>query len=440
VPRGVYPTLANLLNPGYEHNYYVDGPVISGDWHDGSSWRSMLIGTTGAGGANGNSSVFAIDVTDPMSVTRNNVKWDTTPADTQSASHLGHIMTRGVIGRIKTAAGGTQWVYIVGNGYESSSNRAALLIFELATGAMTAIPVGAGSPSTIDPNYLRNRNGMGGITVVYDNQRNISLVYGGDRQGSLWRFDFSNGTPSTSKGFGGAGTALFNGNNTRPITAAPRLVPHPLGGMIIVFGTGKLYDENDSVNVDEQAIYAVWDKPDYAGGPVTTARLKALTATTSQNGTRTIDTTTDWQNFMGWSIRLTSGERIISDPTADIGALTVTSYAPSAALDPCNGGGVSYIYRFDFATGAIIAMEVSGVVGAVTPLTIAPGTTTRSTGTGVNLSSALSGGGGGNGITIPPGSGSQCRLYSTSIQGRPNVIAVNCPGFTPLRVWRQQVR
>jgi type IV pilus assembly protein PilY1 len=131
VPRGVYPTLANLLNPGYEHNYYVDGPVISGDWHDGSSWRSMLIGTTGAGGANGNSSVFAIDVTDPMSVTRSNVKWDTTPADTQSASHLGHIMTRGVIGRIKTAAGGTQWVYIVGNGYESSSNRAALLIFRL---------------------------------------------------------------------------------------------------------------------------------------------------------------------------------------------------------------------------------------------------------------------------------------------------------------------
>ena len=440
VPRGVYPTLANLLNPGYEHNYYVDGPVVSGDWHDGSSWRSMVIGTTGAGGANGNSSVFAIDVTSPTSVTRSNVKWDTTPADSQSANYLGHIMTRGVVGRIKTAAGGTQWVYMVGNGFESNSNRAALLIFDMATGAMSAIPVGAGSPSTTDPDYLAKRNGMGGITVVYDNQRNINLVYGGDRQGSLWRFDFSSGKPDSAKAFGDAGSALFTGTGTRPITAAPRLVPHPLGGMLIVFGTGKLHDNTDSTNVDEQAIYAVWDKPQYTSGTVTTAKLKALTVSTAGDGTRTIDTAVDWKTLMGWSIKLTGGERIISDPTADTGALTVTSYAPSAALDPCNGGGVSYVYRFDFATGNIVGMQVTGVVGAVSPLTVAPGTVSRSTDTGINLGSAMSGSGGGSGFTLPPGSASQCRLYSTSIQGRPNVIAVNCPGFTPIRVWRQQVR
>jgi type IV pilus assembly protein PilY1 len=440
VPRGVYPTLANLLNPGYEHNYFVDGPVVSGDWHDGSSWRSMVIGTTGAGGANGNSSVFAIDVTSPTSVTRSNVKWDTTPADSQSANYLGHIMTRGVVGRIKTAAGGTQWVYMVGNGFESNSNRAALLIFDMATGAMSAIPVGAGSPSTTDPDYLAKRNGMGGITVVYDNQRNINLVYGGDRQGSLWRFDFSSGTPDSAKAFGDAGSALFTGTGTRPITAAPRLVPHPLGGMLIVFGTGKLHDNTDSTNVDEQAIYAVWDKPQYTSGTVTTAKLKALTVSTAGDGTRTIDTAVDWKTLMGWSIKLTGGERIISDPTADTGALTVTSYAPSAALDPCNGGGVSYVYRFDFATGNIVGMQVTGVVGAVSPLTVAPGTVSRSTDTGINLGSAMSGSGGGSGFTLLSGSASQCRLYSTSIQGRPNVIAVNCPGFTPIRVWRQQVR
>jgi len=162
---------------------------------------------------------------------------------------------------------------------------------------------------------------------------------------------------------------------------------------------------------------------------------------TAVDGTRTIDTSLDWNTRMGWSAQLTGGERVISDPTADTGSLTVTSYAPSAALDPCDGGGVSYVYRFNFATGIVTGMQVTGVVGAVTPLTIAPTNTTRSATTGVNISSGISSAAGGSGTgTRPPASLAQCRLYSTSIQGRPNVITVNCPSFTPMRVWRQQVR
>ena len=92
-------------------------------------------------------------------------------------------------------------------------------------------------------------------------------------------------------------------------------------------------------------------------------------------------------------------------------------------------------------TGIVTGMQVTGVVGAVTPLTIAPTNTTRSATTGVNISSGISSAAGGSGTgTRPPASLAQCRLYSTSIQGRPNVIAVNCPSFTPMRVWRQQVR
>lgn len=442
VPRGVYPTLGNLLNPGYEHNYYVDGPVTAGDWYDGSQWRSMVIGTTGAGGANGNSSVFAIDVTTPATITKANVKWDTTPTDVQSASYLGHIMNRGIVGRIKTSSGGTQWIYMVGNGYESTSNKAALLVFDIATGAMTPIPVG---PTWTTASGNAGRNGMGGITVVYDNERNIKLVYGGDRQGNLWRFDFSSGTPAGAKGFDNASTPLFtaiNGVLRRPISAAPRLVPHPLGGMLIIFGTGKLYDITDSLDTASQGIYAIWDKPQYTTGTIASSQIKPLTVSTAADATRTIDTAVDWYSFMGWSVQLTGGERVISDPTADTGSLTVTSYAPSAALDPCNGGGVSYVYRFDFATGIVSGIQATGVVGAVTPLTIAPTTTTRTATSGVNISSGISGaaGSGSGTATKPPGSSSQCRLYSTSIQGRPNVIAVNCPNFAPMRVWRQQVR
>jgi type IV pilus assembly protein PilY1 len=331
---------------------------------------------------------------------------------------------------------------MVGNGYESKSNKAALLVFNIATGAMTSIPVG---PTWTIASGDAGRNGMGGITVVYDSERNIKLVYGGDRQGNLWRFDFSSGTPAVAKGFDNTNTPLFTAvNNTvrRPISAAPRLVPHPLGGMLIIFGTGKLHDTTDGVDTASQGIYAIWDKPQYTGATIPSAQIKPLTVTGAAGSTRTIDTAVNWNSFMGWSAELTGGERIISDPTADIGSLTVTSYAPSAALDPCNGGGVSYLYRFNFATGIITGSQVSGVVGAVTPLTIAPTSTSRTDANGVNISSGISSTTGNPpGTPVPPpGGGPQCRLYSTSIQGRPNAIAVNCPNFAPMRVWRQQVR
>ena len=441
VPRGVYPTLANLLNPGYEHNYYVDGPVTAGDWHDGSVWRSMVIGTTGAGGANGGSSVFAIDITSQASITTDNVKWDVTAKDSED---LGHILNRGIVGRIKDSkSGDTKWVYMVGNGYESKSNKAALLVFDIATGDMTSIPVG---PTWTTDSGDAGRNGMGGITVVHDSERNIKLVYGGDRQGNLWRFDFSSGTPAV-KGFQNDSTPLFtavNGTVRRPISAAPRLVPHPLGGMLVIFGTGKLYDTTDNLDRASQGIYAIWDKPQYTGSTITSAagQIKQLKVTGDAGSTRTIDTAVDWDKFMGWSAQLTDGERVIADATAEAGSLTVTSYAPSAALDACNGGGKSYVYRFSFATGIITGVPVTGVVGAVGPLTEPPTSTTRSATGGVDISSGISGTGTGGTATPdrPPGSTSQCFLYSTNIQGRPNMIAVDCPNFAPMRVWRQQVR
>jgi hypothetical protein len=50
------------------------------------------------------------------------VKWDITDTD---HSDVGHVLSRGVIGRIKTGPTSHRWVYITGNGYESTNNRAA---------------------------------------------------------------------------------------------------------------------------------------------------------------------------------------------------------------------------------------------------------------------------------------------------------------------------
>lgn len=432
VPRGVYPDLRELLDVGYAHRYYVDGPVTGGDWHDGSNWRSAVVGTTGAGGA----SIFAIDVTNPTGVGTSNVLWDVTKAE---SDHVGHVLSRGVVGRVKTGASSSKWVYITGNGFESNSNRAALLVIDMANGALTAIPVGPVYNPALGPEA---RNGMGGITVAYDPKRNVSKVYAGDRQGNLWRFDFADGVPTGPEGFADANAPLFTaidaGGRRRPITAAPRLAMHPRGGNYIVFGTGKLYDDGDYGATSVQAMYGIWEKSGH-GATITEAQLAGVTMTTDAGGERSFALNAiDWSSKLGWRVTMPSGERVISDPSSDLGTLSIASFTPSAGGDTCIGGGTSYIYRFDYATGQVTGSSVTGVVGAITPLVAMPGRTR--TASSMDLGAAVkgvpgstSGGGGGE-------STAQCKLYSTSIQGRPNVIAQNCPSFAPLRVWRQPTR
>ena len=76
-----------------------------------------------------------------------------------------------------------RWVYVVGNGFESASNEAYLLIIDARTGTLIKQigPLGnTGLP-----------NGLGAVTPLYDGSRNIVAIYAGDRQGNLWKFNLS---------------------------------------------------------------------------------------------------------------------------------------------------------------------------------------------------------------------------------------------------------
>ncbi len=122
-----------------------------------------------------------------------------------------------------------------------------------------AIDTGVGSAG--------NRNGLGAVTPVYDGNRNIVAVYAGDKLGNLWKFDLSSGDPSNWKIFNeqpaGTPKPLFTateGGMTRPIHQAPRVTPHPLGGLYVAFGTGKYFEVGDPANSDDQGIFVLWDQ------------------------------------------------------------------------------------------------------------------------------------------------------------------------------------
>jgi type IV pilus assembly protein PilY1 len=380
VPRGVYPYLYNLTGPGYVHRYFVDGPVVEGDVHLGGAWRTTVVGHGGAGfkGA------FALNVTRPEAFAAADVMWDITGDDHPD---VGHIMAPGIIGSARDG----EWYYFVGNGVESANDKARLLAINMRTGGILSLVTdAAGGPNPNDPVVNNRPNGLGGVTPVYDLNRNIVALYAGDRLGRLWKFDLSAVGANLS---GYVTTRLFTatdgGGNPQPITAAPRISPHPLGGRYITFGTGKFYDRDDKPDMSVQAVYALWEKNPNSPVTINRPQLRQLTLDQpaalpppgtpfyrSLNGTSAIDWTTD----LGWYFELRvgagTGERVIVSPTENLGYVNITSYEPLAGGDPCQGGGLSFFYRLDIAStfrrGAFSGRPANEVGVSMAPMLGAP--------------------------------------------------------------------
>jgi type IV pilus assembly protein PilY1 len=240
--------LAELSKRSYTHRYYVDGsPHVSDAWIN-SSWRSVLVGSTGAGGR----AYFALDVEDPSSFSKTNVLWEFEHAE------LGYTIGKATVARTESG----KWVAIFGNGYNSDSHKAQLFVVDMATGALLAnIDTAVGSVT--DPNGLASP-----LVIDIDQNGNADFVYAGDMHGNLWKFDLtSNNEGQWSVAFKSGSTVkpLFktlgpNGER-QPITSAPeaRLNPDD-GGVIVYFGTGQFFEVGDQGVVNQtQSVYGIKD-------------------------------------------------------------------------------------------------------------------------------------------------------------------------------------
>ena len=247
--------LGRSSRPEFQARFMMDGPLIERDAFWGNRWHNVVVGTTGAGPK----AVFALDVTQTdFHGLDKAVLWELSDANQTvkaNADAIGHVLQEPEVGVLADG----RWVVVIGNGYESRSKRAQLLVVELQTGQVIArLDTSVGSDS--------QPNGLGGVALVRDGNQVITGAFAGDLRGNVWKFDLASTRPSDWKVSYGK-KPMFTTQDGRAITAAPVLVTHPLGGVMVLVGTGKLFEVGDNevpANYDRNsgpfdALYGLWD-------------------------------------------------------------------------------------------------------------------------------------------------------------------------------------
>ncbi len=373
-PAGVLGNMAQLGSPSYAHRFYVDGSPTQGDAYLGSGWKTVLVGSLGAGGR----SVYALDVTDPVNGVWD-VLWEYSDAD------LGLTMGSPKIARLPSG----QWAAIFGGtGYATANNAAHLYIVNLETGALIQKirvndegdddrPNGIGTPSVID----------------LDGDGITDLVYAGDYYGNLWKFDLiASGTSlnvTTRRLFTAVDTAS-NETGTpvrQPITGGVTASIHPVRGQLVFFGTGRYMLVGDNaapVPSDQiQSFYGIWDDN---GATVSRDSLQEQTFISAPGGRATSNTVVSWGTHKGWFIDLKTGntgngERFIGQPTVALGRVFFTTFVSQG--DECEPGGTNWINALwatsgtgGLGDGGSASQPLSGSSGPITSaITIVTGRT-----------------------------------------------------------------
>lgn len=377
VPSAVVGNLAGLSNQGYSHQYYVDGSVTFSDAYvdkDGmgsgtvKGWRTVLVGTTGAGG----SGVYALDISEPESFTAEDVLWD---VSANNATNIffdvgANALNSGVFDDLGFTIGEASIVRmadghfyaVFGNGYGSKGGKAKLYLVGLDDAD------GDGDIEVIALDTETTSNGMSSPLVVdEDGDRIADTIYAGDLKGNLWKVDVSS-INNTQWGFeftSGTNppTPLFtatDGASSQPITAKPQARLHPdEDGVLVLFGTGKYFDTDDSVigiSPQIQTFYAVFDQESVVSRSDLVAQQILSEGVLGNFNVRvTSANEVTYPAKKGWYMDLVlgndaKGERVVNTALLRDDRVIFTTVIPSA--DPCAFGGSSWLMEINSLTGA----------------------------------------------------------------------------------------
>jgi type IV pilus assembly protein PilY1 len=417
IPKNALPYLRYLADPAYNHIYYVDGTTVlndvsigvptgctGDDWNctkatDGSSWRTVLVGSMGLGGASkllgagckgtgcvetpivdpadsskgvGYSSYFALDVTTPDSPS---LLWEFgTPSlgfSTAGATFV-KISAKKEDGTTPDPSKNGKWFAILASGptgpidttahqFKGTSNQnLTIYVLDLVTGAVAATIdtltdgtklssafAGSITGGVIDAD--RWKKGAAGhyqddaIYIGYTQLSGTTWTAGGvlrlmtyeDPDPTHWKL---------SKVIDGIGPVTTN---------ISRLQDRKNHKLWLYFGTGRYFYPTDD-NSSPQRLYGI-KEPCY-----TTADTLDPTCTTKKVlGNLTQQTGTDAVTNDGWYISLDpedpdnsfGAERSLTDPTAMAdGKVCFITFKPTS--DVCSFGGKSYVWCTKYNTGS----------------------------------------------------------------------------------------
>lgn len=379
IPRGALSHIAELANPGYSHRYYVDGLFATSDAYFGDEWNSVLVGSTGAGGASlapsaalpGAGSVFGLNISNPTAFAADDVLWELSGKDDND---LGFVLGKPVIVPVATSGGAPRFVALFGNGVNSGNGRPVLFVVDMQTGEVIRklTPSGASYGS---------RNGLMNIAPIAVGNSNglVDAVYGGDMQGNLWKFDLSS-ADSADWAVAFSGAPLFTasrGGVGQPITGGIEVTSGPGGGVSVFFGTGRYFEEGDNTGGSGQplqSLYGIWDNLTAAisgRDELIGQQLLAVSSSTSPSTLESRVVTGNAVSYVtkrGWYVdlqvtgRAAVGERFFGTPSVQNGKVFFTTFTPGDAT--CGaGGGINWLYGLNLLSGA----------GSMSGVTLSPG-------------------------------------------------------------------
>lgn len=330
--------------PFYEHRYYVNATPRVIDAYVGGAWKTVLISGMGKGGM----SYFALDVTDPASVTNEasaaaKVMWEFTDSD------MGYTFGRANI--IKTRAFGGRWVAILPSGYNNSTGLGKIFIVDAADGTLLkTMSTGVGNTA--------NPAGLAHLSSYIQDARNqlVEQVYAGDLRGNLWRFDLSDsnaGAWTVDK----MATLTDGAGNAQPVTTEPAVGIDTYNGIDrwVFVGTGKLLHKSDlTATPQNHTMYAFRDGTQLAPDPIGAALTRSdlsLVSSLAGLGAGVIAP-------KGWYDDLTSGYRVTTNPTAIVGVAGYVATGP--ATDPCQIGQPAQVFVRQFGNGESLLKDSFG--------------------------------------------------------------------------------
>lgn len=325
----------------------------------------MLVSGSGAGATG----VFALDVTDPADFSADKVLWEFNGAyddDMGRVTQPPRIMKFRTAAPTKTQPASHGWFAVVPSGFNNANpdKRAALFLLSLDKPAGEAWRLNRNYykfvlPVPSDTTIVNALSTPGDYAALDGSTR---LLYAGDTQGNLWRFDFTGNAP-WSKALAPDGLPLMvamagSGADAKrqPITTAPEVGVGPGGGAIVLFGTGKFVSPEDLGRAARgvQTVYGVHDNgtaipagearkqlQQRRAGPASGKAFPPIIGDAFVHGAFNAKTSARRGWYFDLPGGLDQGERVVFKPVLSDGQLFFQTLIPNTRPCTTDGGGRS---------------------------------------------------------------------------------------------------